>query len=452
MDAKLKSQKMGSMSVGRLLAVMSFPAILSMFVQSMYNVVDTVYVSRLGTEAITALSIAFPVQVFVMAFAIGIGIGTNSLVARRLGAGMHKEASAVAKNGLFLSAAVSAAFVVIGLTLSSTFVSMFTEDAVVRQMGTEYLTIVTVFSAGILLETLLAKTLQATGNMIIPMIAQLIGAVTNIVLDPILIFGYLGFPAMGVKGAAIATVIGQFASLTFTSIMFKIKNHDVNLSYKGFKPDAANIGSILYVGIPSIVINSIMSVTLVILNGHMAEIASIGIPIFGLYYKLQSFIFMPVFGLMQGAMPIMGYNFGANNKERFVKAFRLTIITSLAIMTAGTIIFQAFPEFLLKLFNAEQPLIAEGISALRLLSICFIPAAFGITITTMFQSVGHGMKSLFMSLTRQMGVLLPSALLLSSFLGLKGIWLAFPIAEVCTLAIFLPFAIYTIRKIFALKG
>lgn len=444
----LKSVKLGTMPIGKLLAVMSLPAMLSMLVQSLYNVVDSIFVSQINDYAVTALSVAFPIQLFLLAFAVGIGIGTNSLISRKLGEGNFLQASLTAKNGLILSLITTSIFSVCGLLFSRYFIGLFTTNPQVIEMGTQYLTIVTVFSAGFYVEILLAKTLQATGNMIIPMVAQLIGALTNIILDPILIFGYLGFPAYGIQGAAIATITGQFFALTFTVIMFKIKSHDVNFSFKGFKPQAKIMLKILAVGIPAIFINSVASITLIILNGILKTLSEFGIPILGIYFRLQSFIFMPIFGLSQGAMPIMGYNYGAKNKARFIQTCKLTLTVALAIMIFGTIIFQVFPKELFKLFNASDDMISMGVPAMRIISLCFLPAAFAIIITTMFQSIGHGLKSLFMTITRQLAVLIPFAILLSNQIGITGIWLSYPIAEIVTVSIFLPVSLITISKLF----
>lgn len=443
-----KSEKMGKMPIGKLLAVMSLPAMLSMLVQSLYNVVDSIYVSSISPKAFKALSIAFPVQIFLLAFAIGIGVGTNSLVSRKLGEKDFKAANSTAENGLFMSIVTAVIFSVCGLLFSGKFVSLFTDDLITRQMGTDYLTIVTVFSAGFFLEILLTKTLQATGNMIIPMISQLIGAISNIILDPIFIFGWFGMPAMGIKGAAIATVISQFTAFLFTAIMFKAKNHDVKLHIKGFKPDSKIIKNIMIVGIPAMVMNSIASFTIIILNGMLEKISEYGIPVLGVYFKLESFIFMPIFGLTQGALPIMGYNYGAKLKNRFISVYKLSIVVALIIMTAGMLLFLFFPKMLLSLFNANSGMDAVGIPALRILCCCFIPAAIGIMTSTMFQSIGHGLKALFMTLTRQVVLLVPVAIILSKPLGMNGIWLSFPIAEIISVLVFFPLALKTIPKLF----
>lgn len=445
----LSSEKMGTMPIGKLLASMSLPAMLSMFVQSMYNVVDSFFVAKLGNDAFTAISIAFPMQMLVLSFAIGVGIGTNSLIARKLGEGKVDEATITARTGLFLAIVNAAIFVVIGLTFSKPFISMFSKNPDVISMGTAYLTIVTCVSAGMFIEILCSKTLQATGNMLIPMISQLIGALTNIILDPIMIFGLFGFPRLGISGAAIATVIGQLTAMTYVITMFKVKSHDIHLTLRGLKVKKSNIIDIYKVGAPTIVMNAIGSLTTTGLNAILMTFQESAISILGIYFKLQSFVFMPVFGLTQGAMPIMGYNFGANKKKRFYHTFYLSLSVALIIMIIGISIFQIFPESLLSLFNQNSEM---GIFALRAISICFIPAAFGIIVTTMFQAVGHGLKSLVMSLLRQLVLILPGAFILGRIFDLKGVWFCYPFAEIVCVLIFTPIGFRVIKNEFERKN
>ncbi|MEG0580110.1 MAG: MATE family efflux transporter, partial [Niameybacter sp.] len=315
-------------------------------------------------------------------------------------------------------------------------------------MGTSYLQIVLIFSFGIFIEITCSRTLQATGNMIIPMFSQLIGAVTNIILDPIMIFGLFGFPAMGIKGAAIATVIGQICAMTFVLVMFHIKSHEVHLQIRGFKLKKEYVIDIYKVGFPVIIMNAIGSVTTTILNGILMGFSSTAVAIFGIYFKLQSFVFMPVFGLTQGAMPILGYNFGANNKKRFMHTLKLTLLTSFIIMSIGTAIFWLLPAELLALFDGSPEMIQMGIYVLRILSLCFIPAAIGITLSTMFQSIGHGFKSLVMSLLRQLVLIIPCAWLFATFIGLDAVWFCYPIAEIVCAVIFMPLAVVVVKKTF----
>lgn len=445
----LNSEKMGTMPVGKLLASMSIPAMMSMLVQSMYNIVDSYFVSKIGVEAFEAVSIAFPMQMLVLAFAIGVGIGANSLIARRLGEGKVDEATVTAQTGLFLAIINAAIFVVIGLVFSGPFISMFSNNPKVISFGTTYLTIVTAGSVGMFIEIICSKTLQATGNMTIPMISQLIGAITNIILDPIMIFGLLGFPKLGIAGAAIATVIGQLSAMAYVITMFIVKSHDIHLTLRGLKIKKENVISIYKVGAPAIVMNAIGSFTITSMNAILMSFSSAAISILGIYFKLQSFVFMPVFGLTQGAMPIMGYNFGANKKKRFYHTFFLSLSVAFIIMTTGLIIFQVFPSRLLSIFGQNSDM---GIYALRVVSLCFIPATFGIIITTMFQSIGHGFKSLIMSLLRQLVLILPCALIFGSLFGLKGVWYSYPVAEIVCVLIFTPIGFKVIKDEFIRKS
>ncbi len=445
----LKSEKMGTVPVGRLLAGMSLPAMLSMLVQSLYNVVDSYFVSKLGEEAFTAVSIAFPMQLLTLAFAVGVGIGTNSLIARKLGEGKVDEATVTARTGLFLAIFNAAVFVIIGLVVSGPFISLFSDNPKVISMGTTYLTIVTAASAGMFIEIIHSKTLQATGNMLIPMISQLIGAIINIILNPILIFGWFGLPGLGIAGSAVATVIGQLTAMTYVMTMFRLKSHDIHLTLKGLKLKKENVIDIYKVGAPAIVMNAIGSLTTTGMNAILMSFSETAIAVLGIYFKLQSFVFMPVFGLTQGAMPIMAYNFGANKKKRFYKTFYISLTVTIIIMSLGLLMFQLIPGRLLSIFGQESDI---GIYALKTVSLCFLPAAFGIIITTMFQAVGHGMKSLVMSLLRQLVFILPGAFLLGKIFGLNGVWYCYPFAELICVLIFTPIGFKVIKEEFIRKS
>ncbi len=448
----MKSAKMGTMSIGKLLFKMSIPAMFSMLIQSLYNVVDSIFVSQFSDKAFEAVSTAFPIQTLMVGFAIGIGVGSNATIARFLGEKRHKEANKTAANGLFLAVLVYAFFLILSLFMIPPFLKMFSNDSETIQLGVDYLSIVMGFSVAFFIEIFLSRVLQATGNMIIPMISQIIGAVVNIILDPIFIFGYLGLPAMGTKGAAIATVIGQFCSMAFCALVFFTKKHDVSISLKNFfTPKWKYLSQIIRIGLPSAVMNIIGSFTTTTMNAIIKNHSPYAISILGAYFKLQSFIFMPVFGLSQGTMPILGYNYGANNKQRFMKTVKLAILSAFCIMTVGLLIFQIFPGTLLQMFNAKGEFLTQGISALRTISWCFIPAAFGIILTTMFQSIGRGFTSMMVSVLRQLGFILPVALLLSSLFGIDGVWFAYPIAEISVVVIFIPLAIHAVRKVFLKK-
>lgn len=448
----LQSKKLGHMPIGKLLLKMSAPAMLSMLVQSLYNIVDSIFVARLGENALTALSLAFPMQLLLIAVAIGIGIGTSSLISRRLGEGKHEEASQAAQTGLFIALIAGALFFVIGIFISKWFIGLFTNDAQIIDMGFWYLAIVTVFCVGSFVEIFASRTLQAMGNMVLPMIAQLIGAITNIILDPIMIFGLLGFPALGIKGAAIATVIGQCAAMAFSLIMIAVKKFDVQIFFKHFRPQKKYIMEIAKVGLPTFALNAIGSVLSTGLNAILITFSTTAVAVFGVYYKLQSFVFMPCFGLNQGLMPILGYNYGANNKQRFKKAYSLANIVVLCIMAIGTLLFMLIPKQLFQLFSADANMLAIGIPALRIISLCFIPAAFDVIMVAMFAAIGHGMKALWISLLRQIALLLPIAFIFGKYIGLNALWFAFPISDIVTIAIFIPIAVKTVKDIFAAKN
>ncbi len=429
---KAKENKMGTAPMLKLLISMSLPSMFSMLVQSLYNIVDSMFVAQVSEDALTAVSLAFPVQTVLMAVAVGTGVGVNSLISRRLGEKNQDAADTAATHGIVLALFSWVLFALFGIFFTRTFFSAFSDNPAIVEMGCQYGYIVTIFSFGVLVQIAIEKILQATGNMIYPMIFILVGAVTNIILDPILIFGYLGMPAMGVAGAAIATVAGQiFAMLLSLYVVFR-KDHAVKISFKGFKFSFKMVKQIYSVGLPSIIMQSITSVLTAALNAILAGFSSTAVSVLGVYYKLQSFVFMPVFGLTHGVLPIVGYNYGARNKKRMTEAFKYGCIIGGCIMLVGNLIFLLFPELLLKIFSASDYMLEIGVPALQIISTCFIPAAVGIMFSTVFQAVGQGGKSLFLSALRQLVVILPVAYGLSK-LGLGYVWYAFPIAEVVSL-------------------
>ncbi|MBR5485811.1 MAG: MATE family efflux transporter [Oscillospiraceae bacterium] len=425
--------KMGHAPIGKLLFSMSLPAMFSMLVQACYNVVDSIFVAQLGEDALTAVSLAFPIQMLMVAVAVGTAIGINSLISRRLGAKHYSEANMVASHGVILLVLSWVLFALFGLFGTRAFIAGFTDNAAIIEMGTQYGAIVTIFAFGAFVETAISRTLQATGNMTYPMISQIIGAVVNIILDPIMIFGLCGCPALGVRGAALATVIGQIVAMFFAVYIITHKKFDVHISFKNFKFSSSIVFNIYAVGFPSIIMQAIGSFLIVCLNTILMGLSGAAVAVLGVYYKLQSFVFMPVFGLTQGAMPILGYNFGARDKKRLLDCLKLTAFVALAIMTAGTALFWGCTELLLTLFNASSEMLEIGIPALRTISLCFIPAALGISFSTMFQAIGHGIKSLIMSLLRQLFAILPLAWFFARFFTLNEVWMAFPIAEIVSL-------------------
>lgn len=456
------SEKLGKMPVGKLLAIMSLPAIFSMLVQSLYNVVDTIFVSRITTEndyALTALGYAFPMQMLTMAVALGIGIGTNSVVARRLGAGDNVGASRIAQTGVKLAVICALVFATLGYFLVKGFVSIYdTGNPEIAQMTEQYLLIVVLLCFGQFVEITVNKILQSTGNMLVPMVSQLIGAITNIVLDPILIFGLLGAPKMGVAGAAVATVIGQWFAMIYTLVMVKVKKSDVKIFFRDLKLKKDDVTEIVKIGAPAFATNAVGAFVTMAMNGILQsysseqapETGTTAVAVLSVYFKLQSFVFMPLFGLTQGAMPILGYNYGARIKKRFYHALKLTQTISVSIMLLGILLFQVCPELLMQIFNSTEGLTEMGVTALRTISFSFLPAAFGIVFSVMYQAIGDGLKALLMPLCRQVILLLPIALLfrlISSAVSL--VWLSYPIAELLSASIFVPLGIVTVKKAFA---
>ena len=447
--AHFSSDKMRTMPVGKLLFSMAMPAIISMLVQSLYNVVDSIFVAQISENALVAVSVAFPLQMMIIALALGVGVGTNVLIARKLGEQKREEANIGANTGFVLALINTAVCVFVGLFLVEPFVELFTTDPEIMSMSITYLRIVMIFSVGVMIELCCSRILQATGNMIVPMISQLMGAITNIILDPILIFGLFGFPKLGIAGAAIATVTGQLLSMVFVLIVMKVGSHEVEIAPWRHHPQWSKAMEIYHVGIPTLVMNAAGSVTTTVLNSILMGFSATAVAVLGIYFKIQSFVFMPIFGLNQGSMPILSYNYGAKNKERYVTTLRLALITALSIMVAGTLLFWTMPEVLLKLFNGSDNMLKMGSYALRILSLCFIPAACGITMTTMFQSLGKGFMSLIMSVLRQIGFIIPLAWIFGKVAGLSLVWFAYPAAEVLHLIVFIPIALKVMKKSFA---
>lgn len=425
--------KMGVMPVGKLLITMSLPTIISMLTQACYNIVDSIFVARVSEDAFTALSLAFPVQMLMVSVSVGTGVGMNSLISRRLGEKRFEAANAGATNGLFLLAMSAVAFMLFGLTAAGPFFGLFTDDPDILAAGAAYLRICTIFCFGVFMQVGCERILQATGNTIYPMIMQLTGAIANIILDPIFIFGYLGFPAMGVAGAAIATVAGQFLAMGLSFYLLFTKKHEVKVSFRGFRPDARAIRDIYAVGVPSIIMQSIGTVMTFGMNKILVAFTPLAVNVFGAYFKLNSFIFMPVFGLNNGAMSIMGYNFGARNRKRLMATWRFDAAIAFCIMTCGTLIFQLFPDFLLSFFDASPAMLEIGIPALRIISLSFPVAAICISCSIVFQAVGRGLYSMIMSLLRQIIIILPVAYAFSRLFGLSAVWWSFPISEAASL-------------------
>lgn len=440
-----QKNKMGHAPMMKLIVSMSLPAIFSMLIQALYNIVDSMYVAQIGEKALTAVSLAFPVQQLLIAVGVGTGVGLNSLISRRLGEKRFDEADKAASHGMFLGLASGIVFAILGALFIKPFFGAFTGDAEVIKMGCDYGYVVTILSFGSFVQISCEKILQATGNMIWPMMFQLTGAITNIILDPIFIFGWFGMPKMGVLGAAIATVAGQILGMLLGIFVLFKKEHEVKVHFKGFRPDGKILKDIYRVGFPSIIMQSIGSFMTMGLNAILIGFSQAAVAVMGVYNKLQSFVFMPVFGLTQGLMPIMGYNFGAKNKKRLISAIKIGECIAVGIMVLGTLLFNLFPRQLLQMFNASADMMSTGIPAMHILSACFITAAVSIVFSTSFQATGHGTASLFTSILRQLVVILPVAFLLSrTGLGATGVWLAFPIAELVCIV----FSVGLFRRIY----
>ena len=438
---------MGTAPILPLIFSMSLPAMFSMLVQALYNIVDSYFVAQVSEKALAAVSLAFPLQNLLIAFAVGTAVGVTSLISRRLGQGLQEEANAAATHGILLAVATWVLFALYGAFFSTPFFHLFETDPEIIQMGDTYISICCVFSFGVFVEICLERTLQATGNMIWPMIFQLIGAVTNIIMDPILIFGWFGLPAMGVAGAAIATVMGQILAMVVAALVVTFGKHDVHVSFRRFRLSWRTIKDIYVVGIPSIVMQSIGTVMTMALNGILSGFSTAAYTVFGIYFKLQSFVFMPVFGLNQGLLPILGYNYGARNRKRMMTAFRDGCAIALVIMAAGMAVFLAAPQWLLSIFNASAELLEIGIPALRIICTCFLFAALGIVCSTLFQAVGKGVYSLIVSLMRQLAVLVPAAWILAQVTQqVVFVWWAFPIAECVSLVVSLLFFLRLYNK------
>ncbi len=426
-----KENKMGVLPIPKLLVSMSVPIMASMMIQALYNVVDSIFVAKIGEDALTAVSLAFPVQVMMIAVAVGTAIGINALLARRLGEKNYAEANLVTSNGIFLSIVNTLAFAIFGMFGLKTFFAAFVQPGAVMEMGMAYTSIVSIASFGVFLGITGERLLQATGITIYSMYAQMAGAITNIILDPILIFGLLGAPEMGVAGAAVATVAGQIVSLILVTTFNITKNHEISLSMKNFRPNRRIIAEIYRVGLPSIFMQTIGAVMTFGMNKILIMFSATAVSVFGIYFKLQSFVFMPVFGLTSGMIPIVGFNYGARNRERIMQTVKLASLMALAIAAGGLAIFQIFPaQILATLFDASDTMLAIGVPALRIISLHFLLAAISIILSSAFQALGKGVYSLLMSACRQLVVLLPTAYLLGKFVSLNAVWFCFPIAEV----------------------
>ena len=426
----IKENKMGTMTVNKLLISMSLPMIISMLVQALYNVVDSMFVAQISENALTAVSLAFPLQSLMIAVGVGTGVGVNAVLSKSLGQKDFESANKAASNGIILSFLSYVIFALIGVFLTGVFFKSQTSNVEIINHGSQYIYICTILSVGLFGQIILERLLQSTGKTFYAMITQGIGAIINIILDPILIFGLFGAPEMGVAGAAVATVTGQIIAM-FLALYFNLKkNHEIKLNKKVFKLDIKIIKRIYAVGVPSIVMQSIGSVMTFGLNKILIGFTPTATAVFGVYFKLQSFVFMPVFGLNNGMVPIVAYNYGAKNEERVTKTIKLSTVYAMGIMLVGFLIFQAFPKQLLCLFNASEDMLRIGIPALRIISINFIFAGFCVIASSVFQALENGMLSLVVSAVRQLIAILPLAFIFGQVFGVNAIWFAFPVSEI----------------------
>ena len=423
---------MGTMPVNKLLISMSLPIMISMLVQALYNIVDSIFVAQLSENALTAVSLAFPMQSLMIAAATGIGVGINALLSRSLGEKAFDRANRAAINGIFVELAACVIFMILGLTITQTFYEVQVGKGEITDLGVEYLSIVTVFSLGIFMQIACERLLQATGKTIYTMCTQGLGAIINIIFDPILIFGLCGAPKMGIAGAAAATVLGQFVAAILALILNIKKNLEIHITLKGFRPDGHIIRTILAVGIPSIIMQAIGSVMVFCFNKILNGFSSTAVAVFGVYFKLNSFVFMPVFGLNNGMVPIIAYNYGAHSRERMTKTIKYSVCYAVAIMIIGLAVIQIFPDKLLELFNASETMMSMGITALRIISLSFCFAGVCIVFSSVFQALGKGVISMLVSFVRQLVILLPAAYLLSLLGDVNLVWWSFIIAEVIT--------------------
>lgn len=446
-DSTGKENKMGVMPIPKLLFTMSLPIILSMLVQALYNIVDSMFVARLNENALTAVSLTFPIQNLIITVASGTGVGINSLLSRNLGEKNYEAADRAASNGLFLGFMSSLAFAVLGGLCSGVFFHIQTTDLQIVRYGTQYMRIITICSIGIFLQVTCERLLQATGKTFYAMITQGTGAIINIILDPILIFGLFGFPRLEVAGAAVATIIGQMIAAAMALLFNITKNKDIHIHLKGFRPNRTVILNIYTVGIPSIIMMSIGSVMTFGMNKILLMFSSTAAAVFGVYFKLQSFIFMPIFGLNNGMIPIIAFNYGARQKKRILHTIWLSICTAVTIMLFGLVLFQCFPDVMLRMFDASDRMLEIGIPALRIISLSFIFAGFCIVSGSVFQALGNGMYSLIVSVARQLCVILPVAYLFARLFGLNQVWWAIPIAELVSVVL----SAWFLRRIYLQK-
>lgn len=420
---------MGTRKIFPLLVSMSIPPIISMMIQGLYNIVDSIFVAHVSQEALTAVSLVYPLQNLTLSLAVGLGVGLNACIARSLGSGNRQEAGVAAVHGLLCTGVHSILFLLVGLFASRPFLQLFTQDQTVLELGCQYSTIVICLSFGSLFHICVEKMFQAVGNMVIPMFLQGLGAVVNLILDPIFIFGWMGIPAMGVAGAAIATVIGQMCACTCAILLFIKTNREIPISFKGFRLQGKMLRRLYSIAIPSTLVMAMPSFMVSLLNKILAGFSETAVNVLGIYFKIQSFTYMPSNGLIQGMRPIMSFNYGAGNKGRMNETFTRSLQLVFVIMTAGMLLFLSIPGSILSLFAADAALLEIGIPALRIIGISFFLSSPAVIIAGAFEALGRGGRSLVVTMLRQLLIIPPLSFLLAPVLGLTGVWITFPIAE-----------------------
>ncbi|MCD7735965.1 MAG: MATE family efflux transporter [Lachnospiraceae bacterium] len=429
MENKSKENKMASMPMPALVLNMSLPLMVSLLVQSLYNIVDGIFVARISEKALTATSLAYPMQIMMIAFSVGTSVGINALLSRNLGAKKYDEANRIATTGLILSAAGTVFFMAVGILAAGKFATFFTTDPETALLCKQYLTICMVFCAGIFFETLAQRLLQATGNTTLSMVSLVVGAVTNIILGPIMIFGLFGFPELGIRGAAIATVIGQWLGALVALLLNAFKNPEVKFAFHNYHFTGSRLAAIYKVGFPTIVMQAMGSIMISAVNGILMPFSSTAVAFFGVYYKLQNFLVLPIQGMGQAAIPIVGFNYGAKNEKRMLSMLRVMVPVAVCIMLIGTVLFCAFPAQLLRLFSASDSMLVIGIPALRIISVTFVLTALTTIFGYSMSGLGNGVINMLGTALRQLFLLVPGIWIFSKMFGISYAWYAFWISE-----------------------
>ena len=448
----MKENKMGTMPIDKLIVSMSLPIMISMLVQALYNIVDSIFVAKISEDALTAVSMAFPIQNLMIAVGAGTAVGVNALLARSLGQKDFDRVNRIAENAVFLVVLSYAAFLLIGLFLVEPFYRSQTDIESIITYGKDYMVVVCCFSFGIFTQLMFERMLQATGKTVYTMFTQGVGAIINIILDPIFIFGLFGMPKLGVTGAAVATVIGQIVAGIMAAAINQLKNHEVNINMLGFRPSGSIIKMIYGIGVPSIVMQAIGSIMNYGMNVILISFSSTATAVFGVYFELQSIVFMPAFGFNNGVIPVIAYNYGAGSRDRVVKTMKHSVVYVMGLLLVGLVVFQTIPEPLLRLFEASDNMIVLGVPALRTISLSFIFAGFCIACGSAFQALGKAVYSMIISVARQLIVLLPVAYMLAQLGNVNYVWWAFPIAELMSLAMTVLFLIILNKKVISKIG